>query len=245
MFLNEIVEATRQRLAAVQETFTFPFEQALRQPGISFICEVKKASPSKGVIAEEFPYMEIARQYEAAGAAAISVLTEPNYFQGSPRFLQEISAQVGIPCLRKDFIISPYQIFEAKQLGAAAVLLIAEILDEETLGAFICQAHSLGLSALVESHSGPQLEKALRAGARVVGVNNRNLETFEVDLSASLRLRERVPKEVLFVAESGISSPEDVQKLRECGADAVLVGETLMRSANKTAALARLRGEAK
>ncbi len=241
MFLEKIVASTQKRIEEIHSGFTFPFEAALRQKGLSFICEVKKASPSKGVIAEDFPYLAIAKEYESAGAAAISVLTEPEYFLGSGAYLQEISAAVHTPTLRKDFILDPYQIYEAKLWGAAAVLLIAEILSEEALRGLIRLAESLGLSALVESHSLPELQKSLAAGARVVGVNNRNLETFAVDIGTSLRLREHVPSDILYVAESGFSKPEDLAELQKHGVDAVLMGESLMRSQSITATLQALR----
>ncbi len=241
-FLENMVASTQKRVEQIQSAYDYPFETALRGEGISFICEVKKASPSKGIIAEHFPYLEIAADFEAAGAAAISVLTEPQYFLGSGAYLQEISQSVTIPTLRKDFILDPVQIFEAKLWGAAAVLLIAEILNEAKLKDFIALAESLGLSALVESHSLPELEKSLRAGARIVGVNNRNLDTFAVDLMTSVRLRAYVPRDVVFVAESGISTAEDIALLCENHVDAVLIGETLMRSPDKKAALASLRG---
>ncbi|MDR2931997.1 MAG: indole-3-glycerol phosphate synthase TrpC, partial [Oscillospiraceae bacterium] len=205
-------------------TDNFPFEKALRSKDIGFICEVKKASPSKGVIAEDFPYLDIAKDYEAAGAAAISVLTEPYYFHGADRFLREIAETVSIPLLRKDFTVDPYMIYEAKVLGASAVLLIAAILDQGTLGEYIELAHSLGLSALVEVHDEHELEDALRSGARVVGVNNRDLRTFEVDTGNSIRLRNLAPDNIIFVSESGIGSPEDIEKLRGHGVNAVLVG---------------------
>lgn len=241
MFLDQIVQSTQKRMEAVRAGFSFPFEQALAQPGLSFICEIKKASPSKGVIAAEFPYLEIAKDYEQAGAAAISVLTEPSFFQGSGVYLQEISRSVTTPTLRKDFIIDEFQVYEAKLWGAAAVLLIAEILEEEKLRRLIDLADRLGLSALVESHSLAELEKSLRAGARIVGVNNRNLETFEVDLQTAQTLRAHVPPQVLYVAESGIQTAEDIKALHDCGVDAVLIGETLMRSQDKAEKLRALR----
>ena len=220
----------------------FPFEKALRGGDIAFICEVKKASPSKGVIAEDFPYIDIAREYEAAGAAAISVLTEPCYFQGEDRNLREIAGAVSIPLLRKDFTIDAYMIYEAKLLGASAILLICAILEPETLAEYVGLAHSLGLSALVEAHDEGEVKMALGAGARVVGVNNRNLKTFEVDTGNSVRLRRLAPNDVIFVSESGIRTSADVDTLRQSGVDAVLVGETLMRAPDKKAALAALRG---
>ena len=222
----------------------FPFEKALRTKGISLICEIKKASPSQGVIAESFPYIDIARDYETAGAAAISVLTEPDYFLGDDRHLREIADAVTIPLLRKDFFIDPYMIFEAKMLGASAVLLICALLDQKTLAGFIDVAHGLGLSALVEVHDEEELKSALIAGARIIGVNNRDLKTFAVDTSNSLRLRKQAPEGILFVSESGIHTAEDVEILRRCGVDAVLIGEALMRSPDKKAALAGLRGGA-
>lgn len=241
MFLDDIVKSTQTRVDELHKTFDFPFEKALRQKGLSFICEVKKASPSKGVIAEDFPYLNIAHEYEAAGAAAVSVLTEPDFFLGSGIYLREISSDVNIPTLRKDFIIDPYQIYEAKLWGASAVLLIAEILSESKLAEFIALAKSLGLSALVESHSLLQLKKSLAAGAGIVGINNRNLETFEVDLTTSLKLREYVPDDVIFVSESGISTAGDINLLYKNGVDAVLIGEALMRCGDKKAALDELR----
>jgi indole-3-glycerol phosphate synthase len=219
----------------------YSFAAALAAPGLSFICEVKKASPSKGVIAEDFDHLGIARSYEEAGAAAISVLTEPNFFQGSPRYLAEIAAAVSVPALRKDFIIDAYQIHEAASLGAAAVLLIVALLSDEQLAAFIACAHSLGMDALVEAHTREELERALAAGAGIVGVNNRDLHSFEVDLSLSVRLREVVPSDVLYVAESGIRTLDDVALLACAGVDAVLIGETLMRSNSRAALLAQMR----
>ncbi len=242
MFLDKIVQSTERRIADIKDGFDFPFEKALKSEDIAFICEVKKASPSKGIIAKDFPYLEIARDYEASGAAAVSVLTEPEFFLGSDRYLSEISGTIKIPTLRKDFIIDPYQIYEAKCLGASAILLIAEILSEKTLREFISLAHSLGLSALVESHSLPEMQKSLATGARIIGVNNRNLDSFEVDIMTSIRLREYVPDDKIFVSESGITSPEHIQLLREHRVDAVLIGETLMRSEDKKVALNSLRG---
>lgn len=220
----------------------FPFEKALRKPGMSFICECKKASPSKGVIAEEFPYLQIAKAYEEAGADAISVLTEPKWFLGSDRYLREIADLVSLPCLRKDFTVDPYMIYEAKLLGASAVLLICSILKEEQLSEYIGICESLGLCALVEAHDEAEIKAALAAGARVIGVNNRNLKDFSVDTENSRRLRELVPEDVLFVSESGVKTPEDVAKLRESGVDAVLIGEALMRASDKRAMLESLRG---
>lgn len=220
----------------------FPFERALAQEGISFICEVKKASPSKGVIAEDFPYLQIAREYEAAGAAAISCLTEPYWFLGKDAYLKEITQNVAIPVLRKDFTVDEYMIYQAKTLGASAILLICAILDDGQLRAYGQLAKELGLSALVEAHTEGEIKRALRADARILGVNNRNLKNFHVDITQSRRLRELVPKNVLFVSESGIQTAQDVAALRENGTDAVLIGETLMRAQDKKAMLDELRG---
>lgn len=221
----------------------FGFERALRKPELAFICECKKASPSKGLIAPDFPYLKIAHEYEAAGADCISVLTEPKWFLGSDRYLEEIAAGVSIPCLRKDFVVDRYMIYEAKLLGASAVLLICSILSEAEIREYIDICDELGLSALVEAHDETEVGMALRAGARVIGVNNRNLRDFSVDTRNSRRLRELIPREVLFVSESGVSGAADVSELRELGADAVLIGEVLMRAPDKGAKLAELRGQ--
>jgi len=247
MILNKIAEKTRERVENIKKAKpfaeiktlaeslpkdnSFKFEKAISAPGISFICEVKKASPSKGVIAEDFPYIDIAREYEEAGAAAISVLTEPDFFLGSDLHLTEISKAVSLPLLRKDFIIDPYQIYEAKTIGASAVLLICALLNTKTLAEYLEIAHSLGLSAIIETHDENEVKSALAAKARIIGVNNRDLKTFEVNLETSVKLRKLVPDNVLFVAESGIKTKEDI--LRLSGANAVLIGETLMRSKDK------------
>lgn len=220
----------------------FAFENALKNPGISFICECKKASPSKGLISPEFPYLQIAKDYEAAGADCISILTEPKWFLGSNEYLKEIADAVAIPCLRKDFTVDEYMIYEAKLLGASAVLLICSILSGEKIKEYISICDSLGLSALVEAHDETEVQTALSAGARIIGVNNRNLKDFSVDTDNSRKLREQIPPDILFVSESGIKSAEDIKAVREIGADAVLIGETLMRSQNKKAKLAELRG---
>lgn len=220
----------------------FAFERALQKPGLSFICECKRASPSKGLIAPDFPYLDIARAYAEAGADCISVLTEPKWFLGEDRYLREIAAAVPVPCLRKDFTVDDYMIYQAKLLGAAAVLLICSLLREEQLREYLSVCDALGLSALVEAHDDREVEMALRAGARVIGVNNRNLKDFSVDTETSRRLREKIPPDVLFVSESGVQGPEDVAALRKIGADAVLIGEALMRAPDKKARLAWLRG---
>ncbi len=236
------LDELRSRAESLRRDTGFPFEKALKTDDIAFICEVKKASPSKGVIAENFPYLEIAKDYEAAGAAAVSVLTEPNKFMGSVEFLRRISAEVKIPVLRKDFTVDEYMIYEAKILGASAVLLICAILSEEQLAEYIGIAHSLGMSALVEAHDEREIQSALNAGARIIGVNNRDLKNFNVDTNNSARLRSLVPKDKIFVSESGIQTAEDVAGLRKIGVNAVLIGETLMRAEDKAAKLAELRG---
>lgn len=209
------------------------FEEAMSRPGINFLCEVKKASPSKGLLAKEFAPVFIAKEYEQGGAAAISVLTEPTFFLGKDDYLIEVKKEVEIPVLRKDFILDAYQIYQAKLLGADCVLLIVSILTKEQLTKFLSICDDLGLSALVETHNQEEVIKALKCGARVVGVNNRNLSTFEVSIENSLRLRTLVPKEVIFIAESGISTPEQIRELKEVGVNGVLIGETLMKAANK------------
>lgn len=239
---REPLEVVRARAEARPDP-DFAFEKALKTPDIAFICECKKASPSKGLIAPEFPYVQIAREYEAAGADCISVLTEPKWFLGSKEYLSEIAEAVSIPCLRKDFTVDEYMIWSAKARGASAVLLICAILDDAKLTAFRELADELGLTALVEAHDEQEVEQALKAGARVLGVNNRNLNDFTVDTENSRRLRELIPGDVLYVSESGVQSADDIRLLRDIGADAVLIGETLMRAPDKAAKLAELRGD--
>ena len=258
MILDDIVEKTKQRIAnrkkeysldkikkeAFQKIITndFSFEQAIRNSGMSFILEVKKASPSKGEIVKDFNYVEIAKEYQMIGASAISVLTEPYFFKGDSQYLQEISSVVDIPLLRKDFVIDEYMIYEAKVLGASAILLICSILEVETMKQYIEIADSLGLSCLVEAHDANEVEKALKAKARIIGVNNRDLKTFTVDINNSICLRSLVPKEILFVSESGISSSQDIQELVSNQVNGVLIGETLMKATNKKEMLDNLRG---
>lgn len=260
MILEEIAARTVQRVAeekaavplsemkkraeALDANTGFPFRKALSGDEISFICEVKRASPSKGLIAPDFPYLDIARDYERAGASAISCLTEPFWFKGRDEYLAEISNAVKIPVLRKDFTVDEYMIYQAKTLGASAVLLICSILSKEQLSEYLGIAHSLGLSALVEAHDEDEVRTALSVGAGIIGVNNRDLRTFTVDINNSARLRKLVPPEVLFVSESGIKTAADIEALRSNGTNAVLIGETLMRSPNKKAALDELRGHA-
>lgn len=233
--LNEVKE---QALAMPKGNFEF--EKALRVEDLSFICEVKKASPSKGVIAENFPYLDIAKEYEKAGAAAISCLTEPKWFMGSDKYLREITDNVSIPVLRKDFTVSDYQIYEAKILGADAVLLICALLDTDTIKEYISICDTLGISALVEAHDENEVHSALKAGARIIGVNNRNLKDFTVDVNNSTRYRKMIPENVIFVSESGISVHEDIEVLLKNKTNAVLIGETLMRAENKKAMLEEL-----
>lgn len=220
----------------------FCFERALEGDDISFICEIKKASPSKGVIAENFNWLEIARDYEIAGANAISILTEPVFFQGDNRHLIDVANTVRIPILRKDFIIDGYQIYESKLLGADAILLIASILRPEEIKHFIKIADGLGLSCLVETHTEEEIISSLKAGARIIGVNNRDLKTFNVDINHTVRLRPFVPKDKLFVSESGISSSDHINKLKRIGANGVLIGEALMKKSDKKRALREFRG---
>lgn len=260
MILEEIAARTVQRVAeekaavplsemkkraeALDANTGFPFRKALSGDEISFICEVKRASPSKGLIAPDFPYLDIARDYERAGASAISCLTEPFWFKGRDEYLAEISNAVKIPVLRKDFTVDEYMIYQAKTLGVSAVLLICSILSKEQLSEYLGIAHSLGLSALVEAHDEGEVRTALSVGAGIIGVNNRDLRTFTVDINNSARLRKLVPPEVLFVSESGIKTAADIEALRSNGTNAVLIGETLMRSPDKKAALDELRGHA-
>ena len=236
---------TMRELAKLKSSATgkpFAFEQALKKEDVSFICECKKASPSKGLIAPNFPYLEITKEYETAGADCISVLTEPKWFLGNDEYLKEIAKTVSIPCLRKDFTVDEYQIYQAKVLGASAVLLICSLLTEDQIKDYIRICDNLGLSALVEAHDEQEVQTALNTGARIIGVNNRNLKDFSVDTDNSRRLRELIPPNILFVSESGVRSAEDVAALRKIGADAVLIGETLMRASDKRAKLAELRG---
>ncbi len=257
MILEQIAEYTRKRYEKITagkplrdikaEAFamkkgSFEFEKALQAEGLSFICEIKKASPSKGLISEDFPYLKTAKEYEEAGAACISCLTEPKWFLGSDEYLKTIAECVSIPVLRKDFTVNEYQIYEAKMLGAKAILLICSLLDTDTISEYIGIADSLGISALTEAHSEREIESALNAGARIIGVNNRNLKDFSVDIHNAERLRKQIPDDVLFVSESGIKTRRDIVILENIGADAVLIGETLMRAENKRAMLKSLRG---
>lgn len=262
--LEEIAEKTKIRVAAQKENISLeemkqraiecvraesdievdkkllPFEKAIAQEGLSFICEAKKASPSKGVIAKDFPYLDIAKDYEAAGASAISVLTEPYYFQGDNEYLKEITKNVSIPALRKDFTVDEYQVYEAKTIGASAILLICAILDDEQLCTYLEIANSLNMATLVEAHDEEEVRRAVEAGARIIGVNNRDLRTFKVDIRNSIRLRALVPKDILFVSESGIKTAEDIKKLVANGVDGVLIGETMMTAPNRREQLQEL-----
>jgi indole-3-glycerol phosphate synthase len=254
--LDQIADATRQRverekqaippsqmrlmaeetIAAYATYGTFAFHTAIKGPGLRFICEVKKASPSRGVIAEDFPYVQIAQAYEAAGAAAISVLTEPQFFQGRNQYLGEIAQAVSIPVLRKDFVVDPYQLDQARVLGAQGVLLIVSLLGDD-LATFVELSRALGLAPLVECHSEDEVKRALDATALIIGVNHRDLRTFEVDLSLSERLRPLIPEDHAMVAESGVATTADVRRMKDLGVDAILVGETLMRAPDKAALL--------
>ncbi|MCR5453060.1 MAG: indole-3-glycerol phosphate synthase TrpC [Lachnospiraceae bacterium] len=236
--LNEIRRMAEQKEVKSKSRFF----DALSKPGMSYICEVKKASPSKGIIADDFPYVDIAVQYEKAGASAISCLTEPYWFLGSDSYLKEIEENVSIPILRKDFTVDEYMIYQAYLMGASAVLLICAILSLEELRDYRLLAESFGMDALVEAHNEEEIRTAVRSEAKIIGVNNRNLKDFSVDTGNSARLRELIPEEVIFVSESGIKTAKDVKRLREMGTDAVLIGETLMRSPDKKAKLAELDG---
>lgn len=259
MILQEIAERTKIRIEEKKKQIPteilkerafncdisadFPFKSALAREGISFICEAKKASPSKGIIAENFPYVQIAKEYEQAGASAISVLTEPYYFKGSDEYLAEIHNNVKIPLLRKDFTVDEYMLYEAKIIGASAVLLICSLLDDDTLYKYLDIAHSLGLSALVEAHDKTEVQRAADVGAKIIGVNNRDLKTFTVDITNAVRLREYAPDNAVYVAESGIKTADDIALLYINGVDAVLIGETFMRSDNKAEMLKTLQSK--
>ena len=236
-------EETRKEAIYMPRRESFIFEKALKKNDMSFICEVKKASPSKGIISQDFRYIDIAKKYESAGADAISVLTEPDFFLGSNKYLTEIKNAVKIPVLRKDFIIDRYQIFEAKNIGADAILLICAILDFYALKEFMTTARDLGLSCLVEAHDEKEVETALKADAGIIGINNRNLKNFEVDINNSIKLRKLVPEDKIFVSESGIKTKEDIDALRWSKVDAVLIGEELMKSGNVKQRLRELRGK--
>ncbi len=238
---NKSLDELKDEVSKLDINDEFPFKKALKDPEIAIIAEVKKASPSKGLIAEDFDYIEIAKDYEQAGASAISVLTEPYFFQGSNDFLKEISENVSIPILRKDFTIDEYMIYEAKLLGASAILLIVSILDANQLKEYLDLAHELGLSAIVETHDADEIRTAMDAGAGIIGVNNRNLADFTVDINNSINLRRLVNEDIIFISESGIKTKEDVSRLKENNVDAVLIGETLMRSDDKKSLILELK----
>ena len=255
--LDELAEYAKERVRTKKEalslyevrsnalslpTGTFEFEKALKKDDIAFICECKKASPSKGIIAENFPYLQIAEDYQTAGADCISVLTEPKWFLGKDEYLKEITQNVSIPCIRKDFTVDEYMIYEAKLLGAKAVLLICAILSPVQINEYLKICDKLGISALVEAHNETEVETAVQCGARVIGVNNRDLRDFSVNTDNSRKMRELIPENVIFVSESGIKTPEDIDLLRKIGADAVLIGETLMKAENKSEKLRELKG---
>ena len=257
MILDDIIAKQKERIKKEKEEKSFDavkreakqsplpenfvFEDSLKNKDFAFICEIKKASPSKGVIVENFPYIDIAKEYEKAGASAISVLTEPNFFKGNDKYLQEVARTVKIPVLRKDFIIDEYQIYQAKLIGAAAVLLICGVLEEKTLKSFLNTAKSLKLSCLVETHSQDEIKKALNVGAEIVGINNRDLKTFTVDINTSLKLRKYVPEDKIIISESGIKTAEDIKVLKQAGFNAALIGESMMRSKNKRQFISQLK----
>ena len=256
MILDKIVEKTKERyidkLKDIEDIKKLSekrvilnpnfFYEAISKDGISFICEIKKASPSKGIISKNFPYLEIAKKYNEC-ADCISVLTEPFFFMGSDEYLTNVKMNVNIPVLRKDFILYDYQIYEAKAIGADAILLIVAILDKETLKKYINLAHSIGLCCLVETHDEEELNIAIEAGAKLVGVNNRNLKDFSIDMSNSINLRNKAPKNILFVSESGIKTRSDIKKLEDNNIDAVLIGETLMRSSDIKSEVRKLKND--
>lgn len=255
--LEEIADFAKERAASAKQKIpladlkqkaltefdknNFIFEKAVAKEGLSFICECKKASPSKGLISNDFPYLKIAKEYEQAGADCISVLTEPKWFKGKDEYLKEISEAVSIPCLRKDFVVDEYMIYQAKILGASAVLLICSILSEKQIKEYLSICDELGISALVEVHDEDEIKKAVYAGARIIGINNRNLRDFSVDINNTKRLRGLIPDNILFVSESGIKTPEDIKILKDMGADAVLIGEVLMRASDKKEMLTKLK----
>ena len=255
--LDKLADLSRERAKREQETVSAEelreqakalgkgngeaFLSALKKPGISFICEIKKASPSKGLISPDFPYLKIAEAYEQAGADCISCLTEPEYFLGSDDIFREVREKVNLPMLRKDFTVCEYQLDQARVMGANAALLIVSLMDERTLAAYLEHCEELGIAALVETHDEEEIRTAVSAGAKIIGVNNRNLKDFSVDFGNAARLRDRIPPECIYVAESGVRTPEDVQRLRRIGADAALIGETLMRAEDPAETLKSLR----
>ena len=255
--LDKLADLSRERAKREQETVSAEelreqakalgkgngeaFLSALKKPGISFICEIKKASPSKGLISPDFPYLKIAAAYEQAGADCISCLTEPEYFLGSDDIFREVREKVNLPMLRKDFTVCEYQLDQARVMGANAALLIVSLMDERTLTAYLEHCEELGIAALVETHDEEEIRTAVSAGAKIIGVNNRNLKDFSVDFGNAARLRDRIPPECIYVAESGVRTPEDVQRLRQIGADAALIGETLMRAEDPAETLKSLR----
>ncbi|OWA37122.1 indole-3-glycerol phosphate synthase [Saccharibacillus sp. O16] len=260
MYLDRIVETKKKEVQVLKETFnlaeaeariasmppTLGFEAALRQPKrreMALIAEVKKASPSKGLIREDFHPVELARAYEAAGADCLSVLTDRDYFQGSPEYLTNIRAAVKLPLLRKDFVIDETQIYEARLIGADAVLLIAAILPVERLRQLKTVAESLGLDTLIEIHNAEELDQVLQVTDRgLIGVNNRNLHTFETDLATTVDLAKRVPEQALLISESAIRTAEDIAYVRGGGARGVLIGETFMRRPDIGEAVADVMG---
>lgn len=249
MILDDLVAATKQRL--VEEKKQVPLIELKQQaqqipnrdsqtiinkflePKLHFIGEIKKSSPSKGTIVDDFPYMKIAQEYQDAKIDAISILTEPTYFQGKLAYLKEISKTSNVPLLRKDFTIDPYMIYQAKVAGASLILLIVAILDDEELISYLKLSQKLGLAALVEVHNENELQRALKANAKIIGVNNRNLKDFTVDINNSLKLRPLVPKQIPFITESGIKTSADIKKLKRAQVNGVLIGETFMKAPDR------------
>ena len=235
------LEELKKEVSVMDISHDFPFKKALKDSPIAVIAEVKRASPSKGMIAEDFDYLSIAKEYEKSGASAVSVLTEPFFFKGSDDYLKEIAEGISLPVLRKDFIIDEYMIWQSKLLGASAVLLIASILSTVELKTYLDLAHELGLSAIVEAHDADEIRRAMIVGAEIVGVNNRNLNDFSVNIENSISLRRCVSGDVVFVSESGIKTAQDVRKLKENNVDAVLIGETLMKCNDRKAMISELK----
>jgi len=230
------------RRVALEQPLPLDFASALHGNHIKLIAEVKKASPSMGIIRPDFNPVEIAQTYAGNGAAAISVLTEARYFQGSLNHLRDIRKALGnrLPLLRKDFLCDPYQIYESRAYGADSLLLIVAILKPEKLEELLRLSYELGMSCLVEVHSETELEIALRSGARIIGINNRDLTTFTVDLTTTERLRPLIPSDRIVVSESGIKDRSDMEKLKKCGVDAVLIGASLMSAPDIAAKMKEL-----
>ena len=249
MILDDLVTATKKRMAAEKRIYSLeelkqqsqkaPMKNPqlivdkLLEPKLTFIAEIKKASPSKGVIVQDFPYLEIAQEYQANKIDMISVLTEPDYFQGNLKYLQQITQEVDLPVLRKDFTIDSYMIYQAKIAQASLILLIVAILSDGQLKDYLKLAKELGLAAIVEVHDETELKRALRAKSKIIGINNRNLKDFSVNFNNSLKLKKLIPADIPVIAESGIKTKTDIKLLKKAGINGVLIGETFMKAKNK------------